>query len=908
MNAEAVEAFKLRGMSREELAELRAALVAKKAQLSGSRSFTAFVKQAWRYVDARPLIWGRHLDALCDHLEAVSRGRIKRLAINIPPGHGKPVWEEEHVLERARGRVRLADIRVGDFVLTHRGRYRKVVAVHEQGELPLVAVATHAGRVVRAAPDHPFLTTRGWVEAQRLTTADVLAAVVPQEDHRCALVTREEARLLGYLVGDGSTKYQTTCVTTADAEIVADVRACAEALGWRTRIAGKKNCRAVNVVLLPPLPPGRKSWSAKLGQHPVYAWLERHGLRGKCSYDKRVPPAILASDDATVAHFLGAYWSCDGTVEHRGGSRSDCRVSACTVSVDLARDVQHLLLRLGVSARIRERRVQLKTRKQGDVYVSWNIDITSLDDAAIFAQRIPMQHAAKTLRITRYQRTRFDRVLREDPIVSIETGATTGACRCLTVEEDSSFTAADIAVHNSLIVSVLWPAWVWTWRPSWQAICASYSGDLAKRDAVKSRGLIESEWYQGQFVRGAWHMAEDQNTKGLYKNTAFGHRFSCGIDNGTGQRADCVILDDPIKAQEAHLRSARAQAERFLSTASTRFNSKDDEAVVIIMQRLHEDDTTGYVLAGGGYVHLCMPAEFESYRRSVTHETLPDGTEREFWRDWREEEGEVLFPAEWPRARLEKLKRPNELGDFGYAGQMQQRPAPEGGGMFKTADWRFWRPDAQTRELLGYVDTTVRPRGCVTAEEFPAREIDIATVDDILLSVDGAGGKETTSGSLTAIHIWARKGARRLLLYRCSRRMDFTDTVKEIKRALALFAQLQVVVRRKLIEAKASGSSVINTLEREHGIAGIEPVSPNTGDKVERARAMQPYHTAHNVELPEGAPWVEEYILQHAQFPNAKVNDDVDAQSQGLAGLERGKTAWEEWADSDEDVDPFFDE
>lgn len=459
---------------------------------------------------------------------------------------------------------------------------------------------------------------------------------------------------------------------------------------------------------------------------------------------------------------------------------------------------------------------------------------------------------------------------------------------------------------KSLIVSVLWPAWVWTWRPSWQAICASYGADLAKRDAIKARTLIEGEWYQTQYVRGAWHMAEDQNTKGLYKNTAFGHRFSCGVDNGTGQRADAVILDDPIKAQEAHSRAARQEGERFLSTASTRFNSAVDGVIVIIMQRLHEDDTTGYVLAGGGYEHVCLPAEYETHRPSVTYETKPDGTRVEFWRDPREVDGELLFEKKFPRSVLERLKRPNELGDFGYAGQMQQRPAPEGGSMFKVADWRFWKPDAATREVLGYTDTTVRPRGCVTSEEEPARPLDIATVDDILMSVDGAGGKETKTGSLTAIHIWARKGARRLLLYRCSKRMDFTDTVKEIKKALALFEQLQVLVRRKLIEAKASGSSVINTLEREHGLSGIEPVNPSEGNKVERARAMQPYHTAHNIELPEGAPWVEEYVLQHAQFPNGKINDDVDAQSQGLAGLERASTLLDELDDGLDDDDPFY--
>lgn len=448
---------------------------------------------------------------------------------------------------------------------------------------------------------------------------------------------------------------------------------------------------------------------------------------------------------------------------------------------------------------------------------------------------------------------------------------------------------------KSLIVSVLWPAWMWTHRAGWQVICASYGADLAKRDAVKSRGLIEHPWYQDMFVKNAWTLREDQNTKGLYVNTAFGHRFSCGVKNGTGVRSDCVILDDPIKAQEAHSKAAREEAERFLSTASTRFNNAKDSAIVVIMQRLREDDTTGHVIKGGGYEHVMLPAECEEHRRSVTFHVV-GGERKEFWRDPRAN-GELLFEEKFPKEELERLKRPNELGVFGYAGQMQQNPRPADDGFFKLADWRFWSSDQLTREKLGYGEHALRPRGCPSAEDSPARSIDFSKINEMLISVDGAGGAETKDGSFNSIHVWARFGSRRLLLYRIHRRMDTTDTVKALLAVIELFPY----ARRRLIEAKASGSSIISHLEKAHSITGLEPVNPGKQSKFERAMAMQPYHTGHNVELPEGAPWVEEYIAEHAAFPNGEHDDDVDAQSQGLQGLERGSSWADEWGASDDD-------
>ncbi len=261
----------------------------------------------------------------------------------------------------------------------------------------------------------------------------------------------------------------------------------------------------------------------------------------------------------------------------------------------------------------------------------------------------------------------------------------------------------------------------------------------------------------------------------------------------------------------------------------------------------------------------------------------------ELYRDPRTEPGELLFKELYPKERIDDDEQ--KLGSFGFAAQHQQRPAPEGGGLFPIKNWRFWTSDDATMERLGY-SGSARPRG---SYDGPAEIIDLNNLDSSLISVD-ATFKETKSGSYVVIQVWASKGAMRLLLYRVRRRMDFTATVDAFLDVIKLWPD----VRRKLIEGKANGDAIISTLEKSHGVTGLEAVQVS-GDKMKRSMAMQPYQSASNVYLPEGAPWLEEHITEHAVFPNGAHDDQVDAQSQGLQGLERASNHWQEWADSDDE-------
>lgn len=456
---------------------------------------------------------------------------------------------------------------------------------------------------------------------------------------------------------------------------------------------------------------------------------------------------------------------------------------------------------------------------------------------------------------------------------------------CLHLEALARHEISHLAINvppgsgKSMICTVLWPCWRWASWPSWQVICASYSSSLAEEHSIKRRQLIESAWYKERHARPdhphGWSLSTEQNSKDEFQNTARGHMSAIGIGGaGTGKRCDSIILDDPQNAQEAHSKAAMEQAIRFQDlVASTRYNDMTQTEMLLVQQRLSDRDSTAHSVAQKGWTHLRLPAEYEADEPCVTYRK--DGSK--LWEDPRRVDGELLFPARLPKSVLDGLKD-KMAGD--YYGQYQQRPTPMGGGMFAVENWRFWKSDREQRDHVAS-----RPRGCYDG---PANFIDLDEVEEQLISVD-ATFRKTKSGSYVAIHVWGKKGARRLLLDRVHARMDFADTVAQLLAVIERWPR----ARRKLIEGKANGDAIISALTTEYGITGVESVNPGTQSKEDRAAAAQPYQKAGNVELPDGAPWLGEYIGEHSAFPLGRHDDDVDAQAQGLLGFERRRGgAW----------------
>lgn len=419
---------------------------------------------------------------------------------------------------------------------------------------------------------------------------------------------------------------------------------------------------------------------------------------------------------------------------------------------------------------------------------------------------------------------------------------------------------------KSMLVSVLWPAWVWAKKPQWRALFASYELGLVTRDAVKCRDLMRSEWYERWF-RGtnspfeccpSWSFADDQDQKTYFSNTAGGFRVALSVGGkGTGYRGDALIIDDPMKADDAHSKLARETVIRWKTeTMSSRFNDPKKASEVLIMQRLHEDDLSGYLLKQGGWQHLRLPSEFERHQGSKTY-TIKN---KKFWSDPRFREGELLFPQKFPREVLDELKSGRGMGSYAYAGQHQQRPVPAEGGLIKRA-W-FNRRWVLPGEAL--------PDG-VEARHVPTN------FDNYTCWVDAAF-KKTSDSDRVAIGVFGSKGADQYLLELVWAQMGFVDTVKALLDVRARWPKMSGIY----IEDKANGSAIIDTLKGK--LPGIIPINPD-GGKEARVASASPFIEAGNLWLPYSAPWVEDFITEACAFPKAPHDDAIDMTAYALLAL-----------------------
>lgn len=417
---------------------------------------------------------------------------------------------------------------------------------------------------------------------------------------------------------------------------------------------------------------------------------------------------------------------------------------------------------------------------------------------------------------------------------------------------------------KSLIVSVFWPAWEWATDPSKRYLCASYGQDLATRDAVKTRVLVESEWYQALWPTA---LRDDQNQKTRYELMDGGWRIATSVGGrGTGEHPDRIIIDDPHNAQQAQSDLERQAAiDWFTQTVSTRGVTRD-AAIVVIMQRLHESDLSGHILAGDGaseWTHVCLPMRYEHASALIATKAQRPMV------DQRREPGALLWPALFSEARVRSLEV--ALGSYAAAGQLQQRPAPAEGGILKLKWLQYYEPESKP------------------------------SITQVIISADTAL-KEKQQNDFSVIQAWGVHGPQRFALRRVRGRWGLGELIQQIKDmhrwALEQYPEAGVLV---LIENTAAGPDAIRALRRQ--ITGVVPWNKK-GDKVQCAMAAQPVLEAGNVIVPGaeavtgGRPdtgltpgWVQEMLTEWAGFPNAAHDDDVDAFTQMIIRLQQNGPA-----------------
>jgi predicted phage terminase large subunit-like protein len=472
--------------------------------------------------------------------------------------------------------------------------------------------------------------------------------------------------------------------------------------------------------------------------------------------------------------------------------------------------------------------------------------------------------------------------------------------------------------HMKSLMGVFYNAWLWgpKDRPWIRFLCASHAQTLAIRDTMKFRRLIMSDWYQGLWGDRV-QIAGDQNAKTKIESTATGFREAVAAGGITGSRGDIVWLDDPMSVEGANSEAMRdSTIEWFLEAVPTRLNnpapvydsegnlSKPGSVIIVVMQRLHSEDISGVILERQlGYEHLMLPAEFEADRKCVTSIGFED---------FRTEEGELLFPKRFPREVIERDKK--ILGPYAYAGQMQQRPSPKGGGIIKREYWRL------------YDDAEAVAQGVKDAGKYPP-------MDYILVSVDSAFSlkQESDASYITVWGVWQRGGgSAKAMLSQAGAKIHVLDSRDTIPCAMLMWArQLRVPMHgpnmergdhesvamfearkkeswglvewiayacktynadRVIIEAKANGITVAQELKRLYKSSSweVEMVNPGAIDKVARVYAVQPIFTNDQIWAPDKS-WADHLITEVESFPKAAHDDGTDSMSQALRWLREKK-------------------
>ena len=386
---------------------------------------------------------------------------------------------------------------------------------------------------------------------------------------------------------------------------------------------------------------------------------------------------------------------------------------------------------------------------------------------------------------------------------------------------------------KSTIVSVALPAFLLGIDPTRRIIVVSYNQELSVQFSRQTRQVMQSDWYRALFpsTRIPTRASENQ-----FFTTAGGFRMATSTGGTlTGRGGDLIIIDDPLKADDAYSETAReALLEWAMHTLFTRLDDKAKGAIILVQQRQHDDDLSGHMLRAGGWYHLSLPAIAEKDEQIVlSREPL-----RFKYRDI----GELLDPIREPLSTLNDLKR--QMGTAAFSAQYQQAPLPPDGAVIKLSWFQ-------------------------TFDDLPED-------GEVIFSVDTAS-KAGLRNDWSVIQVWRVHENRFYLEYLWRRRAEYPE-LKHSLMELADRLNPDVI----LIEDKGSGIGLIQDLEAEPRGYPIIAYDPRQLDKESRMRIQSTKVEAKLVYLPPIARWLEEFQNEVRRFPNGSHDDQIDALSQFL--------------------------
>lgn len=393
---------------------------------------------------------------------------------------------------------------------------------------------------------------------------------------------------------------------------------------------------------------------------------------------------------------------------------------------------------------------------------------------------------------------------------------------------------------KSFMGSICFPAWVLGRHPGEKIVCASYAQKLSEEFAFDTRRLMQTGWYRTLFPNTI--LDPRKSNIEVLATTRGGQRRSTSVSGSlTGLGGNFVVIDDPIKAADANSEVARENAMQwYRGTVASRLNDPKKGRIVIIAQRLHQEDLPGQLLAAGRWDHLDLPL-VEWMDREL--EIAPG-------RIGIREAGEYLHEARIDEEQITRLR--SEMGERDFEAQYNQRPLPPGGALFKAQWLRRYDHPPQVHEVQGIFQSW-----------------------DTAYETDGHNDYSVCS-------TWALSGKRYFLrdIYRA--RLEFPDLEKAIHAQRKRWKADLVIV-----EDIGAGKSLKQNIWRAGGHRWLQPLQP-AGSKQDRASQQSPKFERGEVWLPREAEWLRTFEEEFLAFPHGKHDDQVDSVVQFLAAVDTG--------------------
>lgn len=420
---------------------------------------------------------------------------------------------------------------------------------------------------------------------------------------------------------------------------------------------------------------------------------------------------------------------------------------------------------------------------------------------------------------------------------------------------------------KSIASSVCFPVWSWIQDPTLRFLSASYAEDLSLRDAVKSRSLIESPEFQ-RLWGGHVKINPQANQKRKYETILGGWRMATSVGGrGTGEHPSHKIVDDPHSAREAMSDAERQTAlDWYDQTLSTRGASRD-AATIVIMQRLHEKDLSGHIIASEEFAteweHLVLPMKFEPGRYTST-----------IGQDPRTEPDELLWPKLFTKNRVRRLEL--KLGEYGTAGQLQQRPSPVGGGILKTKHFQLWpagKPLPRFDLIIQSYDTAFKEKHQPSKTGKKAPDFSANNTWGLFIH------PEDHRPAALLLDAWEER-----LAYPKLR----AKVLKDWKARYGGDDERGLKGRRAdvvIVEDKASGQSLIQDMVLAN--VPVTPYDPGNADKIAKAHMAAPllelgrfYILESQARPGEWISWAQFMKNRIEKFPNDEFDDVVDTFTQ----------------------------